>query len=296
MRINLSSGQSIFGPQMQNPTQRTIGQLQSSSLQKVIQQVNTNYGSKRNSDMVDLSKKALEMLDTLKTEKEEASKKPEVASDFQKYAPGMFTKEEWAEQSVLAQRDGIQTVSDLIDYAKSKLQYTMSKIEELENYLNGTGTHSDPNMTKDLAETYLHNYKQSIQSDYTDIIHSHINPHRSTVDEYDGLSGGQASKITENLLNSISAESLGLSNLSDDPQEIMKALENASKILDGMDQDVKNAYAQMTDGKQITEPARSTSIFDGKSSFNFFASQMEKSHRIVDTARMKFTGQTLSLQ
>ena len=70
MRINLSSGQSIFGPQMQNPTQRTIGQLQSSSLQKVIQQVNTNYGSKRNSDMVDLSKKALEMLDTLNTEKE----------------------------------------------------------------------------------------------------------------------------------------------------------------------------------------------------------------------------------
>ena len=171
----------------------------------------------------------------------------------------------------------------------------MSKIQELENYLNGTGTHSDPNMTKDLAETYLHNYKQSIQSDYTDMIHSHINPHRLTVDEYDGLSGGQASKVTENLLNSISAESLGLSNLSDDPQEIMKALENASKILDGMNQKIENAYAQMTGGKQITEPARSTSIFDGKSSFNFIASQMEKSHRIIDTARMKFTGQTLNL-
>ena len=208
----------------------------------------------------------------------------------------MFTKEEWAENSILEQRDGIKTVSDVIDYAKSKLQYTMSKIEELENYLNGTGTHSDPNMTRDLAETYLHNYKQSIQSDYTDIIHSHINPHRSTVDEYDRLSGGQASKVTENLLNSISAESLGLSNLSDDPREIMEALENASKILDGMNQNVEGAYKQMTGGKPITEPVRSTSIFDGKSSFNFFASQMEKSHRIVDTARMKFTGQTLSLK
>ncbi len=279
---------------MQNSMQRTMGQMQSSGLQKVIQQVNANYGSKRNCDTVDLSKKALEMLDALKNEKEEA-KKPEAASDFQKYAPEMFTKEEWAENSILEQRDGIKTVSDVIDYAKSKLQYTMSKIQELENYLNGTGTHSDPNMTKDLAETYLHNYKQSIQSDYTDMIHSHINPHRLTVDEYDGLSGGQASKVTENLLNSISAESLGLSNLSDDPQEIMKALENASKILDGMNQKIENAYAQMTGGKQITEPARSTFIFDGKSSFNFFASQMEKSHRIIDTARMKFTGQTLNL-
>ena len=172
----------------------------------------------------------------------------------------------------------------------------MSKISELENYLNGTGTHSDPNMTKELAETYLHNYKQSIQSDYTDIIHSHINPHRSTVDEYDRRSGGQASKVTENLLNSISAESLGLSNLSDDPREIMEALENASKILDGMNQNVESAYKQMTGGKQITEPARSTSIFDGRSSFDFFASQMEKPHRIVDTAHMKFTGQTLSLE
>ena len=262
----------------------------------MIQQVNANYGSKKNCDTVDLSKEALEVLDTLKAKKEEGTKKPETASDFQKYAPGMFTKEEWAENSILEQRDGIKTVSDVIDYAKSKLQYTMSKIEELENYLNGTGTHSDPNMTRDLAETYLHNYKQSIQSDYTDIIHSHINPHRSAVDEYDRLSGGQASKVTENLLNSISAESLGLSNLSDDPREIMAALENASKILDGMNQNVESAYKQMTGGKQITEPARSTSIFDGRSSFDFFASQMEKPHRIVDTAHMKFTGQTLSLE
>ena len=297
MRMNFVYGQNMLGTQTQNPLQRSLCQApQSSGIQKVIQQVNANYGSKKSCDKVELSKKALEVLDALKAKKEEETKKPEATPNFQKYAPGMFTKEEWAENSILEQRDGIKTVSDVIDYAKSKLQYTMSKIEELENYLNGTGTHSDPNMTRDLAETYLHNYKQSIQSDYTDIIHSHINPHRSTVDEYDRLSGGQASKVTENLLNSISAESLGLSNLSDDPREIMEALENASKILDGMNQNVEGAYKQMTGGKQITEPARSTSIFDGRSSFDFFASQMEKPHRIVDTAHMKFTGQTLSLE
>lgn len=296
MRMNFVYSQNMFGTQIQNPLQRSLGQVQSPGLQKVIQQVNANYGSKKNCDTVDLSKEALEVLDTLKAKKEEGTKKPETASDFQKYAPGMFTKEEWAENSILEQRDGIKTVSDVIDYAKSKLQYTMSKIEELENYLNGTGTHSDPNMTRDLAETYLHNYKQSIQSDYTDIIQSHINPHRSTVDEYDGLSGGLASKVTENQLNSISADFLGLSNLSDDPQEIMEALENASKLLDGMKQDVENTYKEMTGGKQITEPARSTSIFDGNTSHNFFASQMEKSHRIIDTAQMKLTGQTLNFQ
>jgi len=279
---------------MQNSMQRTMGQMQSSGLQKVIQQVNANYGSKRNCDTVDLSKKALDMLDALKNEKEEKAKKPEAASDFQKYAPEMFTKEEWAENSILEQRDGIKTVSDVIDYAKSKLQYTMSKISELENYLNGTGTHSDPNMTKELAETYLHNYKHSIQTDYTDLIQSHINPHRTTVEEYDSWSGGLASGAMENQLDSISAASLGLSGLSDDPQEIMKALENASKTLGGMKQNVENAYKEMTGGKQITKPAQSTSIYDGRTSHTFFASQMERSHRVLDTANMKLTGQTLS--
>ena len=73
-------------------------------------------------------------------------------------------------------------------------------------------------------------------------------------------------------------------------------LENASKLLDGMKQDVENTYKEMTGGKQITEPTRSTSIFDGNTSHNFFASQMEKSHRIIDTAQMKLTGQTLNFQ
>ncbi|NDO45364.1 hypothetical protein [Clostridium sp. MD294] len=294
MQIHLTSTQNMFGMQTQKPMQRTIGQVQNSGLENIIQQINANYGIKRNRDTVELSKKALELLNASDAQKTDENKKPEEASGYQKYAAEMFSKEEWAENSILEQRDGIQTVSDIIDYAKSKLQYTMSKISELENYLNGTGTHSNTNMTKELAETYLHNYKQSIQSDYTDIIQSHINSHKSTVDEYDELSGGLASKVIGNQLNSISAESLGLSNLSGNAQEIMEALENASNILDGMKQNIEDAYKEMTGGKQFAEPARSTSIFSGKSSFDFFASQMEKSHNIIDTTQMKFTGETLN--
>ncbi|MCI8285712.1 MAG: hypothetical protein HFE90_10745 [Firmicutes bacterium] len=304
MRINLLNSQSIFRPQMQNPMQSTIGQLQNSGLQKVFQQANANYVDKRNHDTVDLSKKALEILEASKTEETEPDQKailntqaePDQIAIFgyQKYPPGI-SKEEWAENSILEQRNGIKTYSDLVDYAKSKLQFTMSKIEELENYLNGTGTHSDPNMTKDLAETYLHNYKQSIQSDYTDILSMQYGGHRFLADEFDELSGGQASQATENLLNSISAESLGLSNLSDDPQEIMKALENASKILDGMNQKVEEAYSQLTGGKQFTEPARSSALFRGDTPMDYFENEMEQPYRIINTNRMKFTGQTLDL-
>ena len=292
MVVHLTSAQNLFQPQ--NPLQGGMGP--DAGLQKVIQQINANYGGRKNHDTVEWSQKAQELLDAAKAEKADGAKKPEAALGPRKYAPEMFTKEEWAEQALSAQRDGLQTASDVIDYAKSKLRYTMSKISELENYLNGTGTHSDPAMTKELAETYLHNYKQSIQSDYTDILHSHINPHRSTVDEYDRLSGGLASAAMDNQLHSLSAESLGLSNLSGDPREIMEALENASKTLDGMKQNVEDAYREMTGGKQFAEPAGSTSIFDGNTSHNFFASQMETSHRILDTARMKLTGQTLRFQ
>ena len=294
MVVHLTSAQNMFQPQARNPLRSMMGP--DAGLQKVIQQINANYGGRKNHDTVEWSQKALELLDAAKAEKADGAKKPEAALGPRKYAPEMFTKEEWAEQALSAQRDGLQTASDVIDYAKSKLRYTMSKISELENYLNGTGTHSDPAMTKELAETYLHNYKQSIQSDYTDILHSHINPHRSTVDEYDRLSGGLASAAMDNQLHSLSAESLGLSNLSGDPREIMEALENASKTLDGMKQNVEDAYREMTGGKQFAEPAGSTSIFDGNTSHNFFASQMETSHRILDTARMKLTGQTLRFQ
>ncbi len=275
--------------------QRTTGRMQNPGLQKVIQQVNATYGSKRTHDTVALSKQALDMLEAGKTKKADETKKSEAAAGFQKYPAGMFTKEEWAENALSEQRNGIKTASDLIDHAKSKLEYTMSKIHELEEYLHGTGTHSDPHMTKELAETYLHNYRQSIQTDYTELIESHMNPHRTQVDTYDALSGGLAAKALENQLGSITAESLGLSDLSGDPQEIMEALENASKILEGINQKVESAYAEMTGGKEFAEPARSTSIFDGNSSLSFFASQMEKPYKIADTAQMKLTGQTLNI-
>lgn len=283
--IHLTSSHSMFRPQMQNP-----------GLQKVIQQVNTNYGSKRNRDTVELSQTALDLLNASKSKKTNETKKPEVAAAYQKYPAGIFTKEEWAENALSEQRNGIKTVSDVIDHAKSKLKFTMSKIDELENYLNGTGTHSDPNITKELAETYLHNYKQSIQSDYTDLIQSHIGLNQSLSKEYDSLSGGLASNLMENQLDSITAESLGLTNLSNAPKEIMDALENASKILNEMDQKVESAYTAMTGGKEFTEPARSNSIFDGTSSLSFFESQMERSHRIIDTSYVKFNGQTLNIR
>lgn len=299
MMIHRVNGQNMFRTQMQNP-----------SLQKIVGQINANFSNKGRLDTVELSQKAQNLLNAKKNEKTDEVKQSEASMPYQKYPSGI-SKVQWAEDAISAQRDGIKTISDIIDYAKSRLEFTMSKIEELENFLNGTGSHSDPNMTREVAETYLNNYKQSIQSDYTYVINSHLGIHQLHTNEYDQLSGGLASKVIENQLDSITSESLGLNNLSGDPKEIMEALENASKILNGLAKNVEDAYTKVSGGKTFDQPAQSTSLFRGNSSLNFFESQMEKlngvrmdtfftppkmeqSYKIVD-APLSFNGPVLDL-
>ena len=49
----------MFGSSMQGARlQKMIGQLQNPGLQKVVEQVNTTFGSKGNRDTVELSKKS----------------------------------------------------------------------------------------------------------------------------------------------------------------------------------------------------------------------------------------------
>ena len=71
MRVQLASAQNMLRLQMQNPMQKTMGQLQNPGLAQVIQQVNTNYSSRRNRDTVELSQKALELLEACDTKKED---------------------------------------------------------------------------------------------------------------------------------------------------------------------------------------------------------------------------------
>lgn len=278
------SNQNVLRPQMLN-----------SSLQKVIKQINASVGKKQNFDTVELSKKAQALL---KENNEKKEKEPILDYNNSEMASstrwGNRTKAEFAEMSLNTQRDDLKTLSDKIDYHKSKLEFTMGKISELESFLNGTGTHSDPNMTKETAEAYLHNYNQSIVDDYANFT---IERNQQHADEFDKLSGGLASEMFKNPLNSLNAETLGLDNLSSDPKEIMEALNNASKILSEMTADLESAFTDATGGKEFTESARSWSLFDGDSSLDFFASQMEKTlaTKELSVSDFNLSGKTLEI-
>lgn len=302
MVVQLRNNQNMFGPSMQGSRlQKMIGQIQNLGLQKVVEQVNTTFGSKGNRDTVELSKKAQALLDA--NVKETKETKTEDISGYQKYPEGV-PEDQWARYALEEHQTGVNTLSDAIDYEKEKLKFTMSKINELENFLNGTGSHSDPNMTKELAETYLQNYKQSVKSSYEDIMSS-INGFRHFANEYDELSGGMASGMVGDVLGSITLESLGLDNLSDDPEEILKALENASKILDSMTEKLGNAYSQISGGEKLT----AGSWRAGANAFNkeAFAAKMERTpDEIIDTtldidkiikidSSIRFNGEKLDL-
>lgn len=282
MRIQNIGSQSILNPQMQNL-----------SLKKIISQMNANLGKKQNFDTVGLSEKAQALL------KENNEKKEPILNNNSEMVSstrwGNHTKAEFAEMSLNAQRDDLKSLSDKIDYHKSKLEFTMGKISELESVLNGTGTHSDPNMTKETAEAYLHNYKQSIVDDYANFT---IERNQQRADEFDKLSGGLASEVFKNPLNSLNAETLGLDNLSSDPKEIMEALDSASKMLSEMTADLESAFANATGGKEFAETAWSWSLFDGDSSLGFFASQMEKplATRELSVSDFNLSGETIALE
>ena len=109
MRIHFASGQNMFRLQMQNPLQNTMGQVQNAGLQKIIQQININYGNKKNRDTVELSQKALELLDASKTKKADEAKKPEAAFAPQKYAPEMFATLDKGKQ-YKQQQNGLSTL------------------------------------------------------------------------------------------------------------------------------------------------------------------------------------------
>lgn len=232
--IQSINNQSVLRPQIQN-----------SSLQKVINQINFNLNNKGRVDTVELSLKAK---DLLKTRNETEEKEPIINYEDSPQV-GKYTQAEWAEISLHHQRNGLETIAKAIDYSKARLEYTISNINELESYLQGTGTHSDPYMTPSKAEDYLKGYKQSIITDYTQIIENYANVYRSFINQYNQNSGGIASQVMHNQMDDISAKSLGLADLSNDPTGIMSALKNASKQVSEMITNLENAFAKASNGK-----------------------------------------------
>lgn len=228
---------------------RTRFQAQNVQFKSVINSINTNYKQKKpNFDLVELS------LDAIKSQKTE-NKNPDKLIDY-KNSPfsGSRTEAEWAESSLTQQRDGLSSIRNELEYQLERLNTTLSKIDEYEKIANGDTSQTELSViSKKRAAELVNQYKESIKTDYSEEIETVTSFYSSWIDNYDKYSNGLASKVMGNELKDISAKSLGLKDLSDDPDTIRAALSGAIDQLKDLSKSVEDQFYQASGKKMAAE-------------------------------------------
>ncbi len=228
---------------------RTRFQAQNVQFKSVINSINTNYKPKKpNFDLVELS------LDAVKSQKTE-NKNTDKLIDY-KNSPfsGSRTEAEWAESSLTQQRDGLNSIRNELEYQLERLNTTLSKIGEYEKIANGDSSQTERSViSQNRAAELVNQYKESIKTDYSKEIETVTSFYSSWTDTYDKYSNGLASKVMGNGLKDISAKSLGLKDLSDDPDTIRAALSSAIDQVKDLSKSVEDQFYQASGKKMAAE-------------------------------------------
>ncbi len=265
---------------------RTRFQVQNVQFKSVINSLNTNYKQKKPSfDLLELS------LDAIKSQKTE-TKNPDKLIDY-KNSPfsGSRTEAEWAESSLTQQRDGLNSIRNELEYQLDRFNTTLSKIDEYEKIANGDTSQTEPSViSQNRADELVNKYKESIKTDYSKEIETVISFYSSWTDNYDKYSNGLASKVMGNGLKDISAKSLGLKDLSDDPDTIRAALSSAIDQLKVLSKSVEDQFYQASGKKMAAEVYSDPEIRNKR---------MELENASLEMAVIKedtsFTGQILKI-
>ncbi len=228
---------------------------QNSGYSKVVNQINTNIQQKSGRfDSYQFS-----LLASLKE-----SAKSDSKSDATSTTPDIYngiSKTQMAQYSVLKQHSGLSTLKNTFQQLKDKIDYSISKIEELGSIANGDTV--DANISKEHAEELIERYTDSFSSYFPSVVEINIDMTKgisgNLSELYSGYSQGIAENITPNFLSDISAESLGLSDLSDNPQDILNALSGAIDKLSNMISHVEQSYSAAFSANIPNHPTASDS-------------------------------------
>ncbi len=252
----------------------------------VINRINTNARQKKPD--FDIVKISLEAIQSQETEKKDTTK----LIDY-KNSPisGNRTEAEWAESSLTMQRDGINSIKDELEYQMKQLDTTLSKIDQYEKIANGDSSQTNNSViSQKRAAELVDKYKDSIRTDFSEVIDTYVSFYNDWINTYDKYSNGLASKVMGNVLQDISAKSLGLSDLSGDPAEIKAALNGATEKLKDISQLIEDNFYQASN-KKMMERTSSESLI-GMNRLDLENALIEMVTINKDT---EFTGQTLKI-
>lgn len=164
---------------------------------------------------------------------------------------GCLTQVEWAKESLTTQRIGVNAVKNALLFAKDQLEHKMGELSEFEG---GDGQVSDSAITGAAASGITGEHKVSVTMNFAELVKSTVDFYNWQVEATDKASNGLASKVMENQLGKISAQSLGLADLSKDPDEIMKALDGAIEKLKNLSDTIADRFHQTSGEHMKSEP------------------------------------------
>ena len=261
-------------------------QTQNVQFKNVINSININARQKKPD--FDVVKISLEAIQAQKTENKDTTN----LIDYRN-SPinGSRTEAEWAESSLTMQRNGVNTIKDKLEYQMKELDSTLSKIDQYEKIANGDSLEINNSViSQKRAAELVDKYKDSIRTDFSEVIDNYASLYNDWVNTYDKYSNGLASKVMGNVLQDISAKSLGLSDLSGDPDEIKAALNGATEKLKDISKLIENNFYQAS-GKKMMERTSSESVIG--------LNRLDLEHALIEMVTInkdtEFTGQILKI-
>lgn len=227
-----------------NAAKLNFNRSANTQLQKVVNNINSRVSqNNRNQDVIEFSFKANKLL---KSAEENSDKLIDYANSAM---VGQRSQAEWAESALTQQRNGVFSVRNELQYQKDRLDTILSKISEYEKIAAGETPENGTYISQERAVELIDKYKQSIKNDFSAEIDKTVKFYNDWAKSYDKYSGGVASQLIGNVLESISSEALGLDKLSDDPAEISKALDDAIEKLDNVTKSIEDVFYNAT-GKE----------------------------------------------
>ncbi len=189
------------------------------------------------------------------------------------------------------QRNGVNTIKDKLEYQMKELDSTLSKIDQYEKIANGDSLEINNSViSQKRAAELVDKYKDSIRTDFSEVIDNYASLYNDWVNTYDKYSNGLASKVMGNVLQDISAKSLGLSDLSGDPDEIKAALNGATEKLKDISKLIEDNFYQAS-GKKMMERTSSESVIG--------MNRLDLEHALIEMVTInkdtEFTGQILKI-
>lgn len=253
-----SSGTSSFG-------------IKNKQLASIVQNINIEASNKNKFDSAEFNKN----LDNLRKSKNTKSNDSTVVDSKPSTDITEAQAAEFADSSIVHQRDALESLADNLSYFKEKINYIKDKIEQYEKTAAGdfseedlkdiafnkemvSGSHDWEKQKREDAADMVANLKETLNKIYEKEIPAAIEIHlglgssfsKILHNKYGNIVSDKVSQVIGDVFDGLGAESLGLTDLASDPDKVLDKLNSAIDTIKGLSKEIENNYKKIH-GKEM---------------------------------------------